>query len=264
MCYEELKKNFNSLSPATTFWLGLIGSVLVLCTVGFFVLLGLVMKGGFSGGVANTVKVTTGDTAPADDQQAGNKDALTVPVTGTIKPVTSRDHVLGSAGAKITLIEYSDFECPYCKNFDVVMQQVMKDYAGKVKWVYRHWPLSFHANAQKEAEASECAYELGGNTKFWQFADAIYKRTTANGTGFALTDLPKLAVELGLNQAKFETCLNGGKYKSYVEQQATDAQASGISGTPGLLIMGGKDGDQLVKGALPIDLMKQVIDKALE
>lgn len=262
MCYEELKKNFNSLSPATTFWLGLIGSILVLCTVGFFILLGMVMKGGFSGAITD-VKVTADNNQPAAAGQDAGDKSLTEPA-GTVKPVVSRDHVRGVVGAKITLIEYSDYECPFCKQFHSVMKQVLSEYEGKVKWVYRHWPLSFHANSQKEAEAAECVYELGGHDKFWQFTDKVYERTTSNGTGFALADLPKLAVELGLNKAKFESCLNSGKYKSLVDEQAADAQAAGISGTPGVIVAGGKEGNQLVKGALPIDLMKQVIDKALE
>lgn len=264
MCYEEIKKSFNTLSPNTAFWLGFIGAILALCALGFLVFLGMILKGNLS--LAERVKA--GDTPPiaVQDQAANPSPAdneLTEPVVGQVAPVTSRDHLRGNSSAKVTLIEYSDFECPYCKRFHDTMKQVVAAYSSKVKWVYRHYPLEFHANAQKEAEASECAYELGGHEKFWQYADKIYERTTSNGTGFALTDLPKLAKELGLNQKNFETCLNSGKYRDYVSQAASQAQVAGIQGTPGAVLITAKDEKRLIKGALPLEMMEQIIDEAL-
>src|SRR4030042_5019593 len=98
--------------------------------------------------------------------------------------LTDKDHIRGSLQADIVLVEYSDLECPFCKTFHPSMLQIQKDYGDKVAWVYRHYPLSFHQNAQKESEASECVAELGGNEAFWKYIDAIYERTTSNGTGF--------------------------------------------------------------------------------
>ncbi|MFA4936948.1 MAG: thioredoxin domain-containing protein [Patescibacteria group bacterium] len=108
------------------------------------------------------------------------------------------DYILGDSNAQVTVVEYSDLECPYCKRFHPTRQQIMAEFPGQVRWVFRHFPLNFHANAQKEAEAAECAGKLGGAEKYWQFVDKIFERTTSNGTGFALTDLPKLAEELGI------------------------------------------------------------------
>lgn len=263
MCYEEIKKSFNTLSPNTAFWLGFIGAVLALCTVGFFILLGLILKGNL--GLAEGARV--GDTSPiaAQNQAVHPSPAdneLTEPA-GTVTPVSSRDHIRGANGAKVTLIEYSDFECPFCKRFHDTMKQVLEAYPGKVKWIYRHFPLGFHANAQKEAEATECAYELGGHEKFWQYTDKIYERTTSNGTGFALANLPKLAKELGLNQQDFETCLNSGKYQDYINQSVSQAQTAGIQGTPGIILITAKGESRLIKGALPLEMMKQIIDEAL-
>lgn len=264
MCYEEIKKSFNSLSPATSFWLGLISAVLVLCTLGFFLLLGLVVSGNVAlsgkADVLNQGNKKAAVAPPANNQ--GGEESLTEPA-GEVKAVSDRDHVRGENGAKITLIEYSDFECPFCKRFHATMKQVLTAYPSKIKWVYRHWPLNFHANAAKEAEASECAYELGGHSKFWEYTDKIYERTTSNGTGFALADLPKLAAELGLDQKKFKQCLDGGKYAGYVQQAVTDAQTAGIQGTPGTIIIDAKGNKEIIKGALPLELMKQVIDGAL-
>lgn len=262
MCIDELKKSFNSLSPTTSFLVGFILALLILFSVGFFILLGLAVKGNISWMGNESVKAAFQD----ENKVANNADqpsSLTQPA-GTVAPLTKRDHVRGDENARLTLIEYSDFECPYCKNFDATMQQLMKEYKGKIKWVYRHYPLNFHANAQKEAEASECAYDLGGNDKFWQFADKIYERTTSNGTGFALADLPKLAVEIGLDKKAFTTCLDSGKNADLIKTSLSEGSAAGISGTPGTILIDAKGNKELIPGAYSIELMKQIIDSALK
>lgn len=265
MSYEDLKKSFNTLPPATTFWLGFVGAILALCTIGFFILLGLIFQGKVSLAMSDEATLAKAPLAgqPTNQPAADNND-LTEPVSGPITPVSSRDHVRGNPNAQVTLIEYSDFECPYCKLFQETMKQVLAAYSDKIKWIYRHYPLNFHANAQKEAEATECAYELGGHEKFWAYADKIYERTASNGTGFALADLPKLAKELGLDQKKFTECLNSGKYKDYVSQTMAGGQAAGIQGTPGVILITAKGEKQLIKGALPLESMKTIINQSLK
>ncbi len=108
------------------------------------------------------------------------------------------DYILGDPNASVTVVEYSDLECPFCKRFQPTRQQIMAEFPGQVRWVFRHFPLNFHANAQKRAEAAECAGKLGGAEKYWAFIDKIFERTTSSGTGFTLADLPKLAEELGI------------------------------------------------------------------
>lgn len=259
MCVDELKKSFNSFSPTTAFLVGFVGAVLVLCTIGFFVLLGVVFKGDETK-VKGTEKTVINNTETTD---TGSEAESLTEAAGTVVDLNSKDHVRGDKDAVITLIEYSDYECPYCKNFNNTLKELMDAYQGKIKWAYRHFPLSFHANAQKEAEAAECAAELGGNNVFWEFSDAIYDRTTSNGTGFALADLPKLAVELGLNKTEFNKCLDSGKYADYVKKAITEGTAAGIAGTPGVIIIDAKGNKQLIKGAYPIDMMKQIIDGIL-
>lgn len=264
MSREDLKKSFNTLPPATTFWLGFAGAILAVCTLSFFILIGLIIKGNINLSVSDQPALAQEPTDKAlVNEPLADNNQLTEPVSGPIVAVTSRDHVRGNASAQVTLIEYSDFECPFCKHFQETMKQVMDVYAGKIKWIYRHYPLAFHANAQKEAEATECAYELGGHEKFWQYADKIYERTTSNGTGFALADLPKLAKELGLDQEKFAACLNSGKYKDYASQSLAGGQGAGITGTPGVILITAKGEKQLIKGALPLETMKQIIDGVL-
>lgn len=178
--------------------------------------------------------------------------------------ITSSDHIRGNKNAKVTLVEYSDFECPFCKQFHPTMKEVLKTYGDKVRWVYRHFPLSFHANAQKEAEASECVAELGGDDAFWKYTDAIFERTTSNGTGFALNKLGSLATELGLDSAKFQTCLDSGKYAKKVTDQMAKGTEEGVSGTPGTIIINAKGETQLIPGALPFAQVKSMVDAALK
>jgi protein-disulfide isomerase len=179
--------------------------------------------------------------------------------------IAKDDHVRGNANARIVLVEYSDFECPFCKTFHATAQKVVDEYAGKVMWVYRHYPLGFHANAQKEAEATECANELGGNDAFWKYADALYTRTTSNGTGFALDKLGPLAAELGLSQEKFQTCLDSGKYAQKVKDNMAQGTKEGISGTPGNILLDTKTGKaQEIPGAVPLEQIKPVIDGMLK
>jgi len=175
------------------------------------------------------------------------------------------DHIRGDLKkATVAVVEYSDFECPFCKRHHPTMKQVMDTYKDDVVWVYRHFPLSFHANAQKEDEASNCAAELGGNDAFWKYTDAIFERTTSNGTGFPLENLVPLAKELGLNEAKFKTCLDSGKYAKHVTDDMNAGAAAGVQGTPGNFVVNLKTGEnRVVSGAVPFSSFKSVIDGML-
>jgi len=159
----------------------------------------------------------------------------------------------------VTLIEYSDFECPYCKTHFQTLNQVMQQYDGKVRLIYRHYPLSFHQNAEKEAEASECVAELGGNSAFWKFYEKIFTETTSNGTGIALERLGPMAKEVGVDQAAFQKCLDSGKYASLVSQDEQEGTDAGVQGTPATFVNG-----KLVSGAQPFANFKTIIDGLLK
>ncbi len=183
---------------------------------------------------------------------------------GKVKPVSKDDYVRGPKNADVTVVEYSDLECPFCKRFHPTVQQLMKEYDGKVAWVYRHFPLSFHANAQKEAEGAECAGELGGSDKYWKYIDTLTERTTSNGTGFALDQLVPLAKELGLNEGKFKQCLESGKHAKRIQQDIADGQTAGVDGTPGTILVR-KDGkSRLVPGAVPYEELKSTYEALLK
>lgn len=175
------------------------------------------------------------------------------------------DHIRGDLSkATVAVIEYSDFECPFCQKHHPTMKQVMDTYKDDVAWVYRHFPLSFHANAQKEAEATECANELGGNDAFWKYTDAIFERTTAGGTGFPLENLAPLAKELGLNEAKFKSCLDSGKYAKHVQDDMSGGSTAGVNGTPGNIVVNLKTNEnRIISGAVPFASFKTAIDVLL-
>jgi len=180
-----------------------------------------------------------------------------------IPQISDADHIRGNRNADIYLIEYSDLECPFCKRFHPTAQQAVDEYQGKVAWVYRHFPLDqIHTKADKEAEAVECAAELGGEDAFWALTDKIYEVTPSNN-GLNLDDLPKLAGEVGLNQSVFASCLDSGKYKDLIEQQYQGGLTAGITGTPGNIILNSRGEAWLIPGAYPYDQLKSVIEEAL-
>jgi protein-disulfide isomerase len=158
----------------------------------------------------------------------------------------------GPENAKVTIVEFSDFECPYCSKAEESVTQVMEKYEGKIRLVFRHFPLSFHAHAPKAAEAAMCANEQG---KFWE----MHKQLFANRTALAIEDLKKHAGSIGLDQAKFDACLDGDKMKSVVEKDTKDGTEVGVSGTPAFFING-----KLLSGAQPFSEFEKVIDAELK
>ncbi len=188
---------------------------------------------------------------------------------GAAKPVDGEDHILGNPDAPVKLIEFSDFECPFCKRFHLTMKRLMNEYGkdGKVAWVYRHFPLdSLHAKARKEAQAAECANELGGNEAFWAYSDRLFEVTPSNDR-LDLAVLPRIAQEIGLDRAKFEACLGGdargGKYAAHIEADVQDATASGGTGTPYSLVIAPNGKTFPINGAQPLAALKSIIDLAL-
>ena len=176
------------------------------------------------------------------------------------------DHIRGNPEATISLVEYSDFECPFCKRFHPSAAQLIENNAGKVNWVYRHFPLDFHnPGAQKQAEASECATKLGGNEAFWRYSDLIYARTTSNGNGFPITNLVPLAVEIGLKETKFKQCLESGEMGERVRKDYENGVMSGITGTPGNIFINNKTGQVIsASGALPVQRLQRIVDNLLQ
>ena len=259
-----MKEILNNIPPKKVFVLGITLSVLILCTLGFFILLGIFLKGGtFASGYANA-GVNSGGTV------FGNNPTPQVPTPSPSAPgdiqlaaITDKDHIRGNKNAKVTIVEFSDTECPFCKRFHPTMKQVVDTYGDKVAWVYKHFPLdSLHSQARKEAEATECAAELGGNDGFWKYLDKLLEITPSND-GLDLALLPQIAEDTGLNRKKFEECLNSGKKAEIVAKHLAEAQAAGGNGTPYSVIMAG-DQKIPVSGAVPFAQLKAMIDPLVQ
>ncbi len=180
-------------------------------------------------------------------------------------PVTSADHIKGDPNAKVKIVEYSDTECPFCKRFHFTMNELMndKDYgqAGKVAWVYRHMPLPMlHQKAQKEAEATECAFEQGGNDKFWAYLDRMMEITPSND-GLESKELVNIAKYVGINTTKFNECLSSGRMAAKVSEHAKNGADTGGNGTPWSIVVGPNQKLPL-SGAMPIDVVKNMVNEA--
>lgn len=214
--------------------------------------------------IAAAIFFKDGSAVPANNvpqQQAAAAENL-----DAMDPVTNKDHIRGSIDAPVKIVEYSDTECPFCKKFHTIMKDLLKDaeVSGKVAWVYRHFPLdSIHPNARKEAEATECAADQGGNDKFWAYLDRLMEDTTPSKAG-DMTKISRIAGEVGLDVKKFNECVSSGKFAAVVDAQAKDAAETGARGTPWSIIVG-PDGEKLkLSGAQPVTAIKQLIELALK
>lgn len=204
----------------------------------------------------------------------GNSNVAGTPTTGTddtpiaadsIPAVSEADHILGNPNAPIVLVEYSDFDCPFCKKYhEETIQPLMDEYGstGKVALVYRHFPLQqLHPNAPKLAEASECVAALGGNDAFWKFSDMIFNGREIN----AQTDMTKLtsyATSVGVDATEFNTCLDEGRYADKVAADQAGGLNAGVQGTPHTFVLVG-DQQGSISGAQPYAMVKQLIDNLI-
>ena len=205
--------------------------------------------------------------------QAGNPQAVAQPQQPTKGVATvDDDPLLGDKNAPVTIIEFSDYECPFCKrHFDQTHPQLIEKYVdtGKAKIVFRDFPLSFHdPMATKEAVAANCARDQGGDKKYFEFHDEIFKRTVSNGNGLDDVKISAIATDLGLNINSFTTCLSNKAMEDEVKKDIADGTAAGASGTPTFLIgkttSDGKIDGDLVIGAQPFNAFQAVIDPLLQ
>ena len=199
------------------------------------------------------LEATIGQNLPSQDNPSAARPSQieNQPTIQTFK-ITKSDHIRGDFDAPITLVEFSDFECPFCERHYQTLNKILNDYSGKVRLVYKHFPLGFHPNAQKAAEASECADEQG---KFWEYHDKLFGGLQV---GYSVENFKKWTKDLGLNSGKFNDCLDSGKFSQKVKDDYQEGLQKGVNGTPATFVNG-----QLVSGALPYDSFKQIIDNLL-
>ena len=200
-------------------------------------------------------------TAPQPKETADNTVEL-----DNMSPITSADHIRGNQDALVTIVEYSDMECPFCARFHSTMQQVVDEYGknGQVSWIYRHFPLdSIHSKARTEAVATECAAELGGNDAFWKYLDRFLELTPSNNQTDINTVLPQIAREIGIDEARFTACVESDKYEKRVEDDYQNAIATGGNGTPWSIIVTKSGKKYPLSGAQPYASVKQLIEIGL-
>ncbi len=170
--------------------------------------------------------------------------------------IADDDPSLGDPQASVTIVEFSDFQCPFCKRFfDAAEKEIIETYVktGKARFVYRDFPLTgIHEHAQKAAEAGECADE---QKKFWSYHDVLFQRQAELG----VANFKLWARELGLDGGQFDQCLDSGKYANEVQKDFQDGQALGVTGTPGTFVNG-----RLIVGAVPFAQFQAAIEEAIK
>lgn len=215
--------------------------------------------------ISGAVLYAKGGIGSASNKQAalaGQPGAAPDVPTGPVDVSVDDDPVLGDPKAKVTVIEFSDFQCPFCRvMWRDTMPKLKSEYidTGKIRFVYRDYPLPFHDGGVPFAQAAQCAGDQG---KFWEYHDKIYAEQDKKGQGtIEFAGVPALktwARDLGLKGAEFDQCLDSGKYKAEVEKDIADGQAVGVSGTPSTFING-----RILVGAQPFDSFKKLIDEEL-
>lgn len=236
---EQKPKGFFDGNPRMIFIFGLVTGIAVTSLLG--------------GGIQlPTLAAERGDDVVREFDAPDNTDTGTE-TAGVLAPVTGDEHIKGGdlASAKVVLVEYSDFECPFCERHHPSMQQLLDEFGDDVVWVYRHFPLSFHPDARPAALASECADEQG---KFWEYGDALFANQDKLGDDYYV----ELAGTLGLNVNQFTTCYDSEKYADKIDADYATGMTAGVNGTPATFVNG-----QLVSGAVPYETLQAIVEQAI-
>lgn len=215
---------------------------LIIGFIGFLLII-LIAMGFYVGRVANLLR--TGQVTP---EQLFGRDISPAQLRTLPTLATSDDPSFGPKDAAVVIVEFSDFQCPFCRQAVPVVKEILKDYGDRVLFVYRDFPLeSIHPQAVLAALAGECAHEQGG---FWPMHDKIFE----NQEEISEANLKTYAVQIGLNSIQFGTCLQSAKYLAEVEQDLQDGIEAGVRATPTFFINGLK-----VEGAIPFNTFEQII-----
>jgi protein-disulfide isomerase len=169
-----------------------------------------------------------------------------------VKVDVQGNQALGPVNAPVTIVEFSDYQCPVCRRSHQVVRKIREMFRGRIRWIFKDYPLSMHKYAEKAAEAGRCAAEQG---KFWEYQDALF---AADGE-LTQTRLHDYAVKLGLDADRFEQCLERGTYQKQVEQDIAEGKKVGVEGTPTFMING-----RLISGYIALERFKTMIDEELK
>lgn len=212
----------------------------------------MLKSGSFAAGTANNPAAVADQAAPTGP---------TAEQLAQMPEVTDADHAIGPKNAKVTLVEYSDFQCPFCQSFHPTLQAMKEKYGNDIRWVYRHFPLdAIHPDARPMAIASECVAKLGGNDAFWKYSDALFTATTP----VTATTMVKVAAETtGLSETAVQSCVDAGEVEAKVDADQTGGATAGITGTPGTIVISADGQYELISGAVPAAQVEQILKKYL-
>lgn len=188
-------------------------------------------------------------TAPA----AGNTE-----IEGGGVEITENDHVFGPKDPDVYFVEYSDYRCGYCGMFHETIQQVLKEYEGKVAWVYRHTP--YQPGGKEAAVASECIAELAGEDAFWEYTNKAFQNQKELSPEWS----KKTALELGADEVKYDECVSSGKFDELFATATFEAQELGGNGTPYNVLVTRDGGIVKFSGAQPLESVKMFVNRALK
>lgn len=224
----------------------------------FYLLAATFALAGFVGGVALTsafLSAQNGTAAPADGSGTQTAGDLQDPggLSGQDRIAADARHSIGPADAAVTIVEFTDYDCPYCRRYyKETFPQIMEKYGGRIRYVVRHFPLaSMHPQAVKAAEAAECAAEDG---LFWEFNDYIMRGVPS----LDVESLKRYAADIGVNTEEFNRCLDDGTKAVNVQQDLRDGYMLGVRGTPNFFV-----NRYPLTGAQPIDVFSAYIEAAM-
>lgn len=205
--------------------------------------------------------VTVAQPGAAADQPTAPQGP-TAETLATMPAVSDDDYIRGDENADVVLVEYSDYECPFCNRFHPTTKQILEEFSN-VALVYRHYPLPFHPLAQKAAETAECVGKVGGNEAFWTYTDSLFAAAEKTGGTLSQEMLDEAVTASGASVSQVTTCVESGEMTERVTAQSTTGGTAGISGTPGTIIVVKGEPKELIPGALPFDQVKAMIEKYL-
>lgn len=176
------------------------------------------------------------------------------------RPVSENDHIRGNPDAKISIVEYSDFECPFCARLHPTLGRIVDEFGDDVNWVYRHFPLtSIHSRARAAAIASECVANLGGNDAFWSFADTLFVNQRSLGSKF----YESTAVNLGIDRDEFTQCTKDRNIANEVSADNNEAIGNGGRGTPFSILVRADGRLFPFSGALPYEQIRAFVEEEI-
>lgn len=213
--------------------------------------------------IAIAIFFTSGNSDKKNNANLVNTDPVTA--ENTPSPVSEDDYIRGNPNAPILMVEYSDYDCPFCKSYHQTMNQIMNEYGitGRLAWVYRQFPLTqLHPNSQKISEGALCVGDIGGNDAFWKFTETVFaSRDIEEQTNITL--LSQYAEEAGVSREEYQSCINSGRMKEKLTRQLKDGFDSGARGTPYTVLIVGNQ-QAIISGAQPYETVKGIVQNLID